>query len=468
LQPFFLNFSPPGRARAFFQNGLMPETTPPPAAPSWRPLLDGRPADEAREVIRAIAGRLRGWSPAPEEMSHAGPAACVAGGEAGLALFFAYLALAGFEDTAAETAAAFLGRAMDRVADEPMNPSLYSGFTGVAWATAHLQRHLFGPAEGATGAVDDALEDFLAQSPWRGEFDLINGLVGFGVYALQRLPDPAGARLLGRVVDCLDECSTAAPEGKTWWTDPRWLGAPTRDKFPKGYFNLGLAHGTPGVIALLGRACASGVNAAKARAFLGETITWTLAQEYRDGDWTGFPAWIEPGALPGKSRLAWCYGDPGIAVALLGAARAAGEAAWEEKALAVARRAARCPLELSVVRDACLCHGAAGAGHLFNRLYQNTGDPVFADAARFWLAHTLALRVPKRGVAGYSALWNLEGDRAEWRAEAGFLLGAAGIGLALLAAVTPVEPLWDRILLADLPVAPDPGERAGSRVAATR
>jgi hypothetical protein len=31
------------------------------------------------------------------------------------------------------------------------------------------------------------------------------------------------------------------------------------------------------------------------------------------------------------------------------------------------------------------------------------------------------------------------------------LTGAAGIGLALLAATTTVEPTWDRILLLDLP-----------------
>jgi lantibiotic biosynthesis protein len=34
-----------------------------------------------------------------------------------------------------------------------------------------------------------------------------------------------------------------------------------------------------------------------------------------------------------------------------------------------------------------------------------------------------------------------------WTGDPGFLTGAAGIGLALLAAVSPVEPEWDRLLL---------------------
>jgi hypothetical protein len=31
------------------------------------------------------------------------------------------------------------------------------------------------------------------------------------------------------------------------------------------------------------------------------------------------------------------------------------------------------------------------------------------------------------------------------------LIGAAGVGLALLAAVSDVEPAWDRLLLASIP-----------------
>ena len=50
------------------------------------------------------------------------------------------------------------------------------------------------------------------------------------------------------------------PDGITWRTDPAWLPDETRQKFPRGYYNTGLAHGVPGVIALLGLACAAGVE----------------------------------------------------------------------------------------------------------------------------------------------------------------------------------------------------------------
>ena len=418
----------------------------------WQTLLGNTHSDQAREVIGSLALALRDWAPNPTETRHTGWKACVASGEAGLALFYAYLALTKLDTGASSIAIGYLEKAMERVADEAMNASLYCGFTGVAWTVAHLQKRLLTTDGDATRAIDDALQDFLAQSPWQGDFDLINGLVGVGVYALERLPDPAGARLLERIVDCLEELSTTVPSGRTWWTNPSWLPEKTREKHPNGYCNLGLAHGTPGVIGLLGAACAAGVNTTKARTLLAEAVPCLLAQEYRDKNWIGFPQWIEPGTRPGRSRLAWCYGDLGIAVALLSAARAVGNSAWEEKALAIARRAACCPLERSGVRDACVCHGASGAGHLFNRLYQATAEAPLAQAARFWFEHAMQMRVPQRGIEGYAVLWGVdEHEREEWKPEAGFLMGAAGIGLALLAAITPVEPLWDRLLLIDLP-----------------
>ena len=86
--------------------------------------------------------------------------------------------------------------------------------------------------------------------------------------------------------------------------------------------------------------------------------------------------------------------------------------------------------------------GAAGLGHLFNRMFQATGEKCLAQAARFWFERTLRMRRPGRGVGGYEA-WQLDDDgQVTWIADPGLLTGAAGIALALLATATPVEPAW--------------------------
>lgn len=174
---------------------------------------------------------------------------------------------------------------------------------------------------------------------------------------------------------------------------------------------------------------------------------WLLARQLPAGKVSCFGTSFVAGEDTGASRLAWCYGDPGIAATLLVAARAAGVPAWEDKALEIARAAARRPLEQAFVRDAGLCHGAAGLAHLFNRFWQASSEEVFRDAARFWIERTLELRVPGEGIAGFRAWHAQPGPNGQWVADPGLLEGATGVALVLLAAASTVEPEWDRILL---------------------
>jgi lantibiotic modifying enzyme len=164
-----------------------------------------------------------------------------------------------------------------------------------------------------------------------------------------------------------------------------------------------------------------------------------------------FPVGSAPDKPYMAARLSWCYGDIGIACALLYAARCVQNMVWEKEALAIGRRAALRSFEDSGVQDATICHGAAGVLHMFNRLFQATGEDVFKDAARKWLQRTLNLRQPGIGVAGYRTLVVDEQQNAYWESMSGLLLGAAGIGLAMLATIARREPLWDRPMLISVP-----------------
>jgi len=404
----------------------------------WRPLLEGTASRAACESVRAILADLESWGREPS----GDPS--LAGGTAGLAVLHGYLAPAGLGPESEAVARRCLRHATAAMAERPGSASLYSGLTGVGWAISHLRPRWPGRDDQVNLAeIDEVLLDHLDQSPWSGEYDLIEGLVGFGVYALERLPRPGATACLERVVDRLAETVEPQGNGVTWWTDPAWVAPETRAEYPRGYYNAGLAHGIPGVIGLLGRVCAAGVARDKARSLLDGAVRWLLDQDGPES----FPYWVAPGAAGDTARLAWCYGDPGVAAALLGAARHVEERAWEPAALAIARRAAERPYEESGVKDAGLCHGSAGLAHLFNRMFQATGEPRLAEAARSWFEQTLAMRRPGRGIGGYEA-WEPGGARS---ADRGLLTGATGIALALLAATTDIEPAWDRMLLVAIP-----------------
>jgi hypothetical protein len=434
----------------------------------WRPLLEGELADQAWEAVTAIAQALETWSPEGEPADGGLDRGGSIGGTAGVALFHGYLAkaLAKAMDAEAEHHGArteqLLDEAVEALATTPMRAALYSGFTGVAWAAEHLGR-LLGEEEvqeqetsgveeeDMNEEIDQALLTVLDRQSWAGDYDLISGLVGFGVYALERFPRPSAVRCLEAIVDRLDESAERNGSEVTWFTPPEMLPSLNREHSPLGHYNLGVAHGVPGVIALLADACRLGIREERARPLLEGAVRWLVSQQLAEQRGACYPSWIGPGVEPRPSRLAWCYGDPGIAATLLYAARAIGMEEWESTALQIAAHAASAEPEDAGVRDAGLCHGAFGLAHLYNRIHQAGGGELFADAARLWYRLGLEMRKPEGGIAGFEAWWPGLGAESGWEAEPGFLTGAAGIGLALLAAVTPVEPQWDRLLLVAIP-----------------
>jgi hypothetical protein len=127
-------------------------------------------------------------------------------------------------------------------------------------------------------------------------------------------------------------------------------------------------------------------------------------------------------------------------------ADAAGEVPWDREALAFARRVAGRGCAASGAVDPGLRQGAAGIVHLGNRLFQATGEDSFADAARAGFSRLLETRRPDEGIGGFEVRLLDGRQRLVWTDDPGFLNGAAGVGLALLAAISSVEPAWDRLL----------------------
>jgi lantibiotic modifying enzyme len=399
-------------------------------------------AHQVRRTVEDIATALRGVTRDIPALSS---------GLAGMALFHAYFHRTFGHGPSEERAQELLFRAMDLLAETPQAPSLFGGFTGVAWALHHLGREVGlsqGEDEEATVSVDELLLSHVGRSPWHGPYDLIDGLVGYGVYACERIGSRWGRALLEQVVLRLEERAVSRDGGLTWHTPPEEMPDWQRALYPQGYYNLGVAHGVPGVLLLLSRACVHGVVADRARVLLEGAVRWLLAQRDTGDTRAGFATVVSAGApVRRPSRIGWCYGDLGLSVALLQTARSLGEDAWAQEALRAGRRAAERPLEESGVRDAGLCHGAAGNAHLFHRLYLASEEPVFREAARAWLSHTLALRREGEGIAGFR-VWQQDASGESWVASPGLLSGASGVGLALLAALGPVEPEWDRLFLA--------------------
>jgi len=329
----------------------------------WLPILpdgdEAHGAASAASVERVLDELAEALAPAEETRAAARDpgAQALADGPAGQTLFFHYLDQARPGQGHDERALAHLETAIAATSETMTAPGLYGGFSGVAWVLEHLTGRLLEPPapgeEDPGEEVAAALTDYLGHTPWLDEYDLISGLVGFGVWAVERAPRARGEEAAESVVRRLGELAERRDGGVTWRTPPERMMATEAASHPQGNFNLGVAHGVPGVIGVLGEMVAAGLPAGEAagaaagkgtaRELLAGAVEWLLGQRLPAGSPSVFSYSVAPGVEPMPARLAWCYGDPGVSLALLGAARAAGEPEWERQAVAIARAAAERP-----------------------------------------------------------------------------------------------------------------------------
>lgn len=367
---------------------------------SWQPILEADDRTRAIALVRAIAHE------APNRLPANDPSLM---GTAGVALFLAYAESAGVAE--AGRAEAILVDTLRAAAAKCMPVGLWTGCSGLRWLIDHISHG--DTAARLTHHFDDAVARALTEAPEDVSFDIYSGLAGIALaYA-----------------DTTDELGTSIRDAALHRLVALEWGR-LRDV-------SGCAHGFAGVVAALVRCADTNPRAAALRrGLLVDLVGRILARD-------------DHGA-----RVCWCRGESSIALALLAAARALDDRNLEARALQLALAPFRRP-DATWPVDATLCHGAAGLAHMCNRAYQATGNVTLGMHARDWLRRTIAAHQPGIGIAGYRSRRHRPEPR--WENNASLLVGASGIGLALLAGATSLAPAWDRLLAIDL--APAPGLR---------
>lgn len=294
-----------------------------------------------------------------------------------------------------------------------------------------------------------------------GLFDVIVGLAGAGRYLLSRTQSAPCRRALETLLSALvylsEEGADAVPH---WHTTFPHATDNLRRFYPDGHVNLGMAHGIPGPLALLSLAASQGVEVSGQREAIVRIADRMVKAQCSDEWGIGFPV-AAPiltackestsadlhnirananGAAP--ARAAWCYGPPGVARALWLAGVASGRSEYRDLAVAAMAAVFARPIPNRRIDAPTLCHGVAGLLQITLRFARDGAGEIFSTAAQQLTAQLLDAHEPDSRF-GYRDL-KPQGQRTD---NPGLLEGAAGVALVLLAAATPAEPVWDRILM---------------------
>lgn len=395
---------------------------------------------ESREIVQGIANRV--LEVANEELGQSGSSGGLVGRVGGAALLAQLLhslcpcerTLGIVEKCIAELSRDTRGR----------SPALFGGAIGTLWLLLQTEDICQGRVD--IGPIAEPLIARL-RAAWGGGYELASGLVGFGVLGVEIADRHADDRLLCLVIERLYEMSLRDGIVQPLHTPQRYMDYKMRSRFPDGVVDLGMAHGLGGAIGILVGACRRDIHRDLCEKMLSVFVPYCLSRLVCTDMGLCLPCRAPDSAVTGR-RLAWCYNELGMMVAIEAAGQVCGRRDWRERSMQVVHATIGTAIEDSGMLDLCLCHGVAGVAHLYRLLAYRTGDLGCAGEARRWFAIVLDMcRAP-------DAPWNIDMSARRhpstavvyYERDYGLLTGATGVALVLLSDAYGTSSCVNRIM----------------------
>lgn len=288
--------------------------------------------------------------------------------------------------------------------------------------------------------IEDFLFKQMKKEIKRKHYDFMHGALGIGIYFLKV---KTSTTFIFPLIDFLYETAEKDFSKKIF----KWQSIINDERQERGY-NISLSHGISSIVIFLSKVIQADIKNDRILIMLEGAVNYILSQEIHENKTLSlFPSQSlennEYSRQSKYSRLAWCYGDLGVGLALFQAGKSIQNKEWYEKGLQILKRStSRKDLYQNHVIDTGICHGSTGVAMIFNRLYLETNDFLFFDTSQYWLNVTLTMDHFKDGLIGYKTYC-----RNKWQKDYSLLTGISGIGIFLLSALYKDRQEWDNIFL---------------------
>lgn len=323
---------------------------------------------------------------------------------------------------------------------QPHIATYCNGLAGLGVGLLTLQQDGFISGVGsALGSIDSVISLSLESFIEDNNMDFLHGLIGIGFYLLERSNSSKeySAPNLSKIVDYLDKSKISDGAIVKWRYNEKRLSKP---------FNISLSHGVSSIVVFLCRLIKSGASSenynVKIKQMLQGAVQYLLSNRV-DVDRLGCcfaSSSIECDDYPHRSRLAWCYGDLGVATALLEAGNTLHDSLVRDIAIKVLLYCAkRRDIKANYVNDFCVCHGSVGIAQIFRSQGIALGSRDLLDASDYWEKDTLSRVVIDD--KGRHTLLYYDPENGGYRESGGILDGISGAGLYLLGEQTHLNKL---------------------------
>ena len=189
------------------------------------------------------------------------------------------------------------------------------------------------------------------------QFDFSHGISGGG-WSLEYLNQAQGEDYDPEL--CEDTLTWRQPDNSRYRLN--------REDTKQAEYNLGLAHGVPGIIAAILPALQIPQLKTRTERLLRQSCDWLLQQQLNTPDQQSYFSLSTTQTR--CSRLAWCYGDLTIALTLARVGKSLKIPSYMNKAKEISLHTALRNEKNGKVYDAGLCHGSASIALIFQILYK--------------------------------------------------------------------------------------------------
>lgn len=323
-----------------------------------------------------------------------------------------------------------------------VHSSFCSGLVGLGWLINHLIEIKIIDKKFSQFLVDvDKIAIYNCINLLKSnKHDFLHGATGNCIYLLSRLKKLSNPNIISDLILQLIKTSCIDLNGMYWIDDPAEDGENLR------IINLGLAHGLASKIVLLSNAVRLGLSEEKIRDSLKRCCDFLLSAKKKKLGRSFYPDVLLDNDSDRDSRMAWCYGDLGIGIALWRAGDALNNTDIQNQAVNLFKMSIgrRKPEQTSIV-DAGICHGTVGIALMYNRMYMSTGIKSLKDESNFWLWNSCEYANFNDGIGGFKTKYSLK--YGGWQNDSGLLEGASGIALGILSCLENRHYNWDQCLL---------------------
>ena len=353
---------------------------------TWKPIING---SEKREIINIIDEIAEILILNKDETEIIG----LFSGKTGVALFLYYYSRYSLNKDSLYEAKKLIESVYDAINSGFNRSAFGGGISGIVWCIKHLETVGFINKNeiNSFSSINDFFVKALSYHCEKENFDFIYGSTGIVNYLLER--NSIGSDAYSKYIEALESFGEAE-KGSI-----KWKSVIDKDKQDYGY-NLSLSHGIAAIIVVLSKIQQSNYRIKKTKKILTQSINFILSKKQNTNNYiSNFPNLISKKIKYGNSRLAWCYGDLGIGIALYIASISLNDQILEKESLQILRHSTnRVSLLENSVIDAGICHGTAGIAQIYSRMYSYTNEQVFRNSAKYWINQTLKMARFKDGL----------------------------------------------------------------------